>query len=53
VARIRDSTTRARIRTLPIRLTAPLAVCVLPAFIAVALVPTVAAALTAVRGTTP
>ena len=53
VARICDSTTRARIRTLPIRLTAPLAVCVLPAFIAVALVPTVAAALTAVRGTTP
>lgn len=53
IARIRDSTTRAHIRTLPVRLTAPLAVCVLPAFIAVALVPTVAAALTAVRGTTP
>jgi tight adherence protein B len=53
IARIRDSTTRAHIRTLPVRLTAPLAVCVLPAFIAVALVPTIAAALTAVRGTTP
>ena len=53
VARIRDSATRARIRTLPIRLTAPLTVCVLPAFIAVALVPTIAAALTAVRGTSP
>lgn len=51
--RIRDARTRQRIRTLPIRLSAPLAVCILPAFIAIALVPTIAAALAAVRGHTP
>ena len=51
--RIRDAHTRQRIRTLPIRLSAPLAVCILPAFIAIALVPTIAAALAAVRGHTP
>ena len=51
--RIRDARTRQRIRTLPIRLSAPLAMCILPAFIAIALVPTIAAALAAVRGHTP
>ena len=51
--RIRDAHTRQRIRTLPIRLSAPLAMCILPAFIAIALVPTIAAALAAVRGHTP
>lgn len=51
--RIRDARARQRIRTLPIRLSAPLAVCILPAFIAIALVPTIAAALAAVRGHTP